>query len=355
MIFSAKKIAVICACLSFLTAEIAAVASAISTQNALVLSTTEDRLQTAIKESFPAVPQDEIKISPLTGGYSGAQNFIIEVNGKRYALRLQTYKESPVKIARELYMMQQAAAIGLAPAIVTVSDAGRAILMDFIPGGTLSYQNAKNQDNIRAIGKAIARVHSIPKGNVETIDFESAMQNYFMEIIAKAPEKEDLETAIEIIHRVAPQLRSLQGGQANIHGDLNPRNIFVTNDKVVFIDWSETLWDDPFLDLGYYTVLAGYNSQEDGILLESYLGHPPTDIEQQRYRLAKKLNYARLSLGAYYVVILRMENEGETVSKRTREGGWLEEAQRFSTEGNALNAQFFYDASKAALREALKE
>lgn len=354
MSLSLKKIAILGACFSLLAADSAAVLAnnPISSHSCAAQLTLKERLQAVISENFSSIPKEEIGISPLTGGYSGARNYIIDVKGRRYALRLQTYEEIPAKIARELYMMQHAAALGLAPAIFSISDGGRAILMDYIPGGTLSHESSKDPKNIRAIGEAIARVHAIPKGKVETIDFENAMQKYYREIVDRAPEPEDLDKAIQIIHCATPQLKKLQGVQTNIHGDLNPRNIFVRDNKVYFIDWSETLWDDPFLDLAYYVVLTGYDEKEEILLLESYLGRPLKEVERERYRLAKKLTYARLCLGAYYVVIQRMEDYGESVTPLGQEFSWQENAKRFASGESELTAQYFYGAAKSALHAA---
>ena len=68
------------------------------------------------------------------------------------------------------------------------------------------------------------------------------------------------------------------------HNDLVPGNLLATLDGLKLVDWEYAAMGDPFYDLavfGYYRQLDAAATQQ---LLTAYLGHPPTLIEQRRYR-----------------------------------------------------------------------
>lgn len=142
---------------------------------------------------FAPLSREDITIKPLVGGYSGAANFYIEVNSKRYALRLQKLDEDRNKVATELYMLQKAAELGLAPTIHYVGDNGFAVLMDYIDGGTLSWTEAKKLSTIVKIGHAIALVHGIPDSKIPRDTFVHAMERFYQELGDQLPDSSDAD------------------------------------------------------------------------------------------------------------------------------------------------------------------
>ena len=95
----------------------------------------------------------------------------------------------------------------------------------------------------------------------------------------------------------------MESPSVNTHGDLSPRNILVTFKTLYFIDWSEEMYTEPFLDLGYFSILMDYSPREENLLLKNYLLRNPTINEKKRFWIAKKMNFGRWHWEGYILAI----------------------------------------------------
>lgn len=54
------------------------------------------------------------------------------------------------------------------------------------------------------------------------------------------------------------------------HNDLNPGNIFIKKDKVIFIDWGDSAIANPYYDIAIFFVLNSIPEQQQNFFLEQY-------------------------------------------------------------------------------------
>lgn len=308
----------------------------------------DTRLKEVLAEFFPNTPQDNLSWSLLSGGYSDARNYKIDCAScetHHYVLRQLPANED---VNREFWAFQQAAKLGVAPHVYAVSMQHKAILTDYYKTQTLSTRQAHQKEIIRLIGAAIRTIHTLPKNPYDKV---SVAVKY--EELAKAlqPTPEILE-ALHVIKDSQEKLSKLPGHKATIHGDLNPRNVFVLADRgVKVIDWSDTTWDDGFFDLTYFALFQSYGQEEIQRLLESYLGHEPSATDWQRYSLTGMINLAGFSITLNRVAHEIAQRDGHPLSEESHVQGLAYYVEKFS-EGGELSAQFIYDWSKAALKAA---
>lgn len=308
------------------------------------------QVKTAIHEYFDVHEQGNLQIKPLIGGYS-ATSLLLDVAGKNYVLRVIKESEPPLRVKTELYAMEYAATSGIAPAIHWVGADGHAILMDYIAGGTLNIERSKKHDVIVKVAEAMCIVHTIPKNPFMAFSFEERMERFYQEHSQESNNHNIFESAITIIREGATQLQSFGSCLTNTHGDLSPRNILASDQRVYFIDWSEGMYTDPFQDLAYYSILMDYNCNENALLLQSYLKRDPTAEERTRFLIAKKMNFARLALGTQNIGnILNSEKEDKTLLPNPLKD-WSYYVSAFANDG-VLPAQFFWEFAQMALKSA---
>jgi aminoglycoside phosphotransferase (APT) family kinase protein len=229
-----------------------------------------------------------VTIVPLKGGHSNTCLKLI-VNGRSYALRIKGEDTPAKELLREIYAMQEAAKIGIAPKLLYVSTDHKAMLMEFIEGGTTNNHKAKKPENCLKIANAIRKAHSIAKNPFFEEDSNEGVMNVYKEIREFPGFKKNLDEAVELMWNYNTQLLEFESNKVNIHGELNCRNIFLKDKGAIFIDWESTYWEDPFSDLYYFAMRSAYDTQEEFMLLQNYLERPPTSKELERYELNKEL------------------------------------------------------------------
>ncbi len=309
------------------------------------------RVETAIHEYFKSDLEKSFKIKPLSGGYS-ATSIRVDYANKSYVLRLISELEPSCRVNTELYAMKKAAEAGIAPAIHWISVDGRSILMDYTPGGTLTFEHSKKAEVIANIADLLRKVHGLPKNPFNAPSFKEHMEEFYMKNSQGSSNSETWEAAISIIRQGSAELQKLESPSVNTHGDLNPRNILVTPQTLYFIDWSEEMYTEPFQDLGYFSILMDYSPREDDLLLKSYLLRNPTINEQKRFLIAKKMNFGRLALGGLYIGNKLFNAKQDVNNSPCEIKEWSFYAKAFANNDDFLSPQFFWDLAKVAIKSA---
>lgn len=312
------------------------------------------QLTEPLSECFPNTPLGEVQITELKGGFSGVSIYKIEAEEKPYVLRILQSPQINEQNTLELFCLKEASKIGIAPKVRYVSSNGKIILMDFVPQKTLLMAQANLPDNVVRLAQAFRKAHQMKGHPSEGTSLLANADMCFSVINLDFVPKEQVLHAYQLIQQYSQELANYQYEKVHVHADLNPRNIFITEDQVYLIDWAETKLEDPFYDLTYFSLMLCYGKENEEMFLTSYLERPPTKEERQRYELRKKLHFAFWTMTDLYMAHMELKKHPEQqIDKNSIPKSWEFYQTAFSDYLEEIPAQYFYDLSNICYQRCL--
>lgn len=308
----------------------------------------DQHIHDIVSMTFPFLANENISVKPLQGGLSSASLYRVEANDKIYVLRILQSQSLNDQDILELFCLTEAAKQGLSPQVYAISSDNRMVLMEYIDGKTLSIEQANLSDNVRKIAKILREVHQIPEQGIAGESLLSkAMRCAPFVLNDHLASANDIEDSYELVKNYTQALEQYEYTKVRVHGDLNPRNIFLADDRILLIDWAETTIEDPFYDLAYFSLKAGYPKKNEWLLLASYLERHPTENECERFELHKKILHAFWSLTDLYLAKMELNQHPEqAINTKNILKDWETYQRIFAEPLEELSAQFFYDLSR---------
>jgi len=140
--------------------------------------------------------------------------------------------------------------------------------------------------------RAFHRLHTSGKTFLTRFD-EKVIAAEYMDILRKKGAR--LPDGYERVQREAEAIRAaLTANGVNLapcHNDPAPENLIDAGDRAYILDWEFGGNNDPYWDLGDFSVETAFNEQQDRTFLEAYLGHKPRDHEYGRMILQKSMAF----------------------------------------------------------------
>src|ERR1700730_11742166 len=106
----------------------------------------------------------DVKVSSLSGGLTN-ENYLVEAGGERYVMRLPGASTQLLSIDRvnEVYNARAAASTGIGPAVLEHIPRLDVMVLEFIPGPTMSAQTLQSERMVRRMAESFKRMHAAPR------------------------------------------------------------------------------------------------------------------------------------------------------------------------------------------------
>ena len=317
--------------------------------NAIFVSgVAETKIDDILSLGLSAFKRNDLKITVLKGGLSGTSLYKVETPEKSYVLRLNQEAELNSQDTLELFSLREASKKGISPAVHYISPNHKGVLMEFINNPTITLEQAKATENILKIADVIREAHRMSgHPSIGESLLSKALRCHEKVLNDGLGPKEEINHALLIINLVEEQLNNISCTKVNVHGDLNPRNIFLKDGKILLIDWAETTLEDPFYDLAYFSMKLDYSPEEEHQLLSSYLMRKSTPEELRRFHLHKKRHLAFWSLTNLYLADVELRKHPYTKVNKNTPLQSCSYYQKMNADGTEeLTAQYFYELSR---------
>jgi aminoglycoside phosphotransferase (APT) family kinase protein len=251
-----------------------------------------DRDETALLHLLPVDRVGVVEhLQPIEGGLSGASVYLVTTSGGEYVLRIQSEALDPGDFARQLRILRRAAGAGVAPSVVHVDDAARAVVSVRVPGVPAAVAAANPGQRELVFASIVDRLrvlHALDPSDVAERNpvtyaraaWETARgrDGFPAWAASLTPAFDAVETTLALDPR-----RTLN------HNDVNPVNVLWDGERAWLVDWDVAGLGHPYFDLA---TLAMFYRLDDATALEMagvHDGAPLDDCARETFRELRRL------------------------------------------------------------------
>lgn len=230
-------------------------------------------LPAALREASPTITR-------VAAGMSGAGVYRVDAGGIAHVLRLAGAAIDPAAWRRQLAIERLAADAGLAPRVLHVDEARRAVVSAFIVDRSfpaLLGQPATREAALDLLARTFRRLHALPIPDGATApDPREMLGRAWAELRAGHPLP---AFADDLVRRVldAP---APAGDRAPVlgHNDANPTNLVYDGADLLLLDWDTAGPMHPHYDLAVLSMFFRLGDDACRRLLSAYEGEAVADL-----------------------------------------------------------------------------
>lgn len=257
-------------------------------------------------------------IVKVSAGLSGAGVYRVDAAGHTYVLKISDDTQ-PLSAWRSTVRIRQlAAAAGLAPPIIHVNEARRAVLTDFVVDRSFAayYRSPATHDAaLTQLGRTLRRVHDLPLPP----DADSRSAREFLAGTWSA-----LEPAAAVPGFVTHAVRQLldeeppASGRPVVvsHNDVNPSNLVYDGEHILLHDWETAGPNDPFYDLA---TVALFLRMDEGTCERLVAAHDGEPVARLPARFAYDRRLAGVLCCAVFLQLARQNGHPGDTGEETLE------------------------------------
>ncbi|MEO8745521.1 MAG: choline/ethanolamine kinase family protein [Candidatus Dormiibacterota bacterium] len=216
----------------------------------------------------------DVKVSRLSGGLTN-ENYLVETGGQRYVMRVpgQSTELLLIDRANEVFNTKAAAATGIGPCVLEHVPGLDVLVLEFIPGTTMSAATLQSKDMARRMATSFHRLHSAPRF---LKDFDMFR---LIEIYLGITDEHDITIPsgyrdwLPTVAKIEPAVRTAAPPSRPCHNDLLCENFIDDGDALRIVDYELSGNNDPCFDLGNTAQEAEFDQELRSALCEAYFGH----------------------------------------------------------------------------------
>src|SRR5690348_7477011 len=215
----------------------------------------------------------DVHISPLSGGLTN-ENFLVQVDGQRYVMRLpgQSTELLSIDRANEVFNTKAAATTGIGPKVLEHVAGVDVMVLEFIPGPTMSASALQAPGMPARMAQSFHRLHAAPRF-LQDFNMFRLIEHYLRIVdehgLAIPSDYSDWLATVGRIER-AVSVHALP--PAPCHNDLLCENFIDDGAALRIVDYELSGNNDPCFDLGNTAQEAEFDQDRRTALCEAYFG-----------------------------------------------------------------------------------
>ena len=231
------------------------------------------------------------RVEPITLGLSGAGVYAVTASRGAFVLRVQSREIDAGYFAQQVRVLRRAAAAGVAPAVVHVDDAARAVVSARVQGVPMAAglaDPAQRAPMFASVIDQLRTLHALDPSDVAERD-PIAFTRAAWEAARGRPGFPPWAAAL------APTLEALAATLARdprrvvSHNDVNPTNVLWDGARAWLVDWEVAGLGHPYFDVATFAVFLRLG---DDLALDLAARHdsaPLDDRSRETFRALRQL------------------------------------------------------------------
>ena len=233
---------------------------------------------------LPCLPEERLgtveSIEPITIGLSGAGVFAVTAARGAFVLRVQGTATDAAAFARQVRLLRRVADAGIAPAVVHVDGAARAVVSARVMGrplGAALGDPAQRPIALASLVDGLRALHALPPEDVAPSDPVGYARTAWQAARAR-PGFPAWAAALEPVLESAAAALARDPRRVISHNDANPGNILWDGTRAWLVDWEVAGLGHPHYDLA---VFAMFLRLDDEAAFELAARHDGGGLDQQ--------------------------------------------------------------------------
>ncbi len=244
----------------------------------------------SLEACLPAeLQQPATTISRIGAGLSGAAVYRVDAGAGSFVLEVAAEDEPTDSWQQKVTLLQLAASAALAPRVVHVDEARRAVLSELIVDRSfaeLYWDPRSHAAALDELGSMLRRVHSLPlPAGVAGQDPRDVLSTSWAGLSGFTVPG-FVAAAVERL--LADEAPASDRAPVLSHNDVNPTNLIHDGQRVLLLDWNSAGPNDPFYDLASISVFLRMDERTCRALLQAHDG-APVSVLPPRFRYNRRL------------------------------------------------------------------
>src|SRR5437899_9053001 len=215
----------------------------------------------------------DVKISSLSGGLTN-ENYLVEAGGERYVMRIPGTSTERLSIDRvnEVHNARAAASTGIGPAVLEHLPQLDVMVLEFIPGETMSAQTLQSERMARRMAGSFKRLHAAPRF-LKDFDMFRLIADY-LRIVEEHEIRipADYRKRLPLLADIEQAVRVGALPSVSCHNDLLCENFIDDGRWLRIVDYELSGNNDPCFDLGNTAQEASFDDELRAVLCGAYFG-----------------------------------------------------------------------------------
>ncbi len=241
------------------------------------------------------LPEDQVgvveRIEPITMGLSGAGVFAVTTSRGPCVLRVQDRQVDPGYFAQQLRVLRRAADAGIAPPLLHVDEAERAVVSARVAGVPMPAALADPNQRGPLFASVIDRLrtlHGLDPTDVaprDPLPYTHTAWEAARDRPGYPPWARSLGPTLEAI------AATLAGDPRRVvsHNDVNPGNVLWDGTRAWLVDWEVTGLGHPYYDLATVALFLRLPDEVTFDMVARHDGAPPDERARASFRALRQL------------------------------------------------------------------